>query len=539
MLKHRNGLSTWGLMLALVGPAALSGQQPADTTQPGLKPYVVGQALPPAEQGQTLLPMSLDDAIQRALKANLNIQTANLNPEIQHYSLLSAQAAFTPTFSTTLGYRNNTSLPTSTIQAGSGVTQNKRQTYTFDGSLSKPMQWWGGQLSADFTNTRDASNSQISTYNPSYNSQLSLSYSQPLLAGLKMDNQRAALQTQRIQTDITDLQVKAQVANITNQVRVAYWALRYAIEQIEIQRRNLEQANELLRQDSLQVRLGRMTTSQMLQAAAQVATAQQALLNAQVQWHTQDLNFKSLLVSGPTDPLLSDIINPTDRPTETQQNVDIQAAIQVALQDRTDIREQRQQRDISQVNLEVSKSNTLPTLNLSAGYSLSGVGGNLCSRSGSGGLQGECVLVATGGYGDALTNIKNFTAPTWNVGLTGSYPIGTNPNKANLERAKLQLQQTDLALKSQELTIITQVTNAGYAVSNAYLQLQAAQRSVEAAELSYQGVVQSFGVGAATNYEVVQAQNTLTTARVSELQAVIGYVDAIAQFELVQHVGSN
>ncbi|MCG6987458.1 MAG: TolC family protein [Gemmatimonadetes bacterium] len=537
MLKHRNGLLTWGLALALVGPAALSGQQPADTTQPGLKPYVVGEALPPVEQGQTLLPMSLNDAIQRALKANLNIQTANLNPEIQHYSLLSAEAAFTPTFSITgLGYRNSTRISTSTIQAGSGITLNKSNTYTFSAGFNKPMRWLGGQFSASFNNSRDDNNSQFSIRNPSYNSTLSLNYSQPLLAGLTMDNQRAALQTQQIQTQITDLQVKAQVANITNQVRRAYWALRYAIEQIEIQRRNLEQANELLRQDSLQVRLGRMTTSQMLQAAAQVAAAEQALLNAQVQWHTQDLTFKSLLVSGPTDPLLNDIINPTDRPTEAQQNVDIQAAIQVALKDRTDIREQRQQRDISQVNLKVSKSNTLPTLDLTAGYSLSGVGGDLYSRNG---IEGAATLVSPGGYTDALTNIRNFDAPTWNISLSGSYPIGTNPNKTNLERAKLQLQQSDLALKSQELTIITQVTNAGYAVRNAYLQLQAAQRSVEAAQLSYQGVVQSFGVGAATNYEVVQAQNTLTTARVSELNAVISYVDAIAQFELVQHVGSN
>ena len=92
-----------------------------------------------------------------------------------------------------------------------------------------------------------------------------------------------------------------------------------------------------------------------------------------------------------------------------------------------------------------------------------GVGGDQYQRDA---LGGSPVLVAPGGYADALTNIRNFDAPTWSLSVRGSYPIGTNPNKTNLERAKLQLEQTDLALKSQELSIITQVTNAGYAVSS-------------------------------------------------------------------------
>ena len=81
------------------------------------------------------------------------------------------------------------------------------------------------------------------------------------------------------------------------------------------------------------------------------------------------------------------------------------------------------------------------------------------------------------------------------------------------------------------------MTNAGYAVRNAYLQFQAARRAREAREQNFQGTLQRFKVGAATNYEVVQAQNQLTSARISELQAVISHVNAIAEFERVQRVG--
>ncbi len=538
MAKHVIDLRMWmlGLMgVALAAPAGLSAQQKGDTI-PGLRPYVVGQAKPPAEQGQQMVSMTLDGAIARALKSNLNIQSIQLDPQIQQYSLLSAEAAFSPTFSTNLGYNKSTALPTSQLDAGQNNAVNLQKRYTFNGSLRKPLPWFGSQFSVNFNNSRTASNNAFSTYNPSYSSTLSLNFTQPLLAGFLHDNQRAAVKTQEIQSTITNLQVKSQVANITNQVRRSYWALRAAIEQIEIQKRNLAEARELLHQDSLQMRVGQMTEIQTLQAVAQVASAEQALLSAQITWRNQDLSFKQLLVSGPQDPLLGEIVDPTTDPPEEQQPVDIQAAIQTALKNRTDIQEQRRQRDISQVNLDVSKSNTLPNLTLSAGYSLQGVGGDQYNRSG---LGGQPVLLAPGGYSDALQNIRNLDAPTWSFTLQGSYPIGTNQNKANLQRARLQLRQSDLALKSQELTIITQVTNAGNAVRNAYLQLQAAHRARQAAELSFQGEMKRFSVGAATNYEVVQSQNQLTQARLSELQAVINNVNAIAQYKLVQEVGGT
>jgi outer membrane protein TolC len=46
-----------------------------------------------------------------------------------------------------------------------------------------------------------------------------------------------------------------------------------------------------------------------------------------------------------------------------------------------------------------------------------------------------------------------------------------------------------------------------------------------------------FNVGASTNYQVVTAQNSLTSSRLSELRAVITYVNAIAEFDRVVRIG--
>lgn len=493
--------------------------------------YQVGTALPPRDEGRTLVAMTLDEAIARATERNLDIQTARLSPEMQTFSLAAARAAFSPTFSGTYGYNNATSQSTSQLDGGTRINTERQ---SFNASLTQTVPWYGGRLSASFNNNRTATDNAFSTRNPSYSSTVSFNYTQPLLAGLRTDNQRAAVDIQEIQKQVAEIQLSGQIENITDLVRVAYWGLRAAIEQIEIQRRNLAQAQQLLADNQLRVRLGTMAPIQVVQAEAQVAGAEQLLLNAEVQWRNQELLFKSLLIDGADDPLLGQTVNPTDLPTIREQAVDLEAAIERALTRRTDIGQLREERRISELDLEVTRDNTRPQLNLTAGYSLQGVGGNLFDRSG---LGGEPVLVDRGSYLDGLSSIAGFDAPTWSLQMNFTYPLGMKSAKANLERAELQLRQTDLAIRSRELAIVTEVTNAGLAVTDTNLQLQAAQRSRELAEESAAVEVTRFNAGASTNFEVVAAQDALTSARLSELRALIEHVNAIAEFERVQRVG--
>ena len=512
------------LSLALVIPVSLSAQEEPES-------YRMGEALPPLPANGILVEMTLQDAVARALEMNLDIQSARLNPDIQRNSLFSAQAAFAPTWSFTVGQNNSSQQSTSQLDGGARTSTDR---LTFNTSISKPVPWYGGRLSANFNNSRTETDNSFSTLNPSFRSSVNFSYSQPLLSGFKIDNQRNALRTQEIQLDITDVQLQGQVENLTNQVRSAYWSLRSTIENIEIQRRSLAQAQELLAQNQIRVQLGTMSELQVVQAESQVANAEQSLLNAEVQWRNQELNFKRLLLGGADDPLLFETLNPTSLPIIEEVQVDIQAAIDRALTERTDIRQQRQQQEISELNLEVTQDNLKPSLDLSASYSVSGVGGDQYQRDQ---LGGDPVLIAPGGYSDGLQAILDRDTPTWNLSLNFSLPLGNQAAKASLERARLQMRQTELSLKNQELAIVTQVTNAGLNVTDTYLQLQAAQRSREVAERSAEIEQTRFNVGASTNYEVTQVQDNLRSARLSELRATINYVNAIAEFERVQRVG--
>ena len=387
----RGAASVQLLMVAIA--TGLSAQEPTGgPPQAVLDTYQVGNALPPLAVGETPVAMTLEEAIALAMERNLDVQTARLSPRMQAYSLASAQAAYTPTLSGTFGYNNATNQSTSQLDGGARTTTERQ---TFNTSLTQQVPWYGGRLSANFNNNRTTTDNRFATLNPSYSSTVSLNYTQPLLSGRTTDNVRSNIETQEILGEITQIQLTSRLFNVTDQVRALYWNLRATIEQIEIQRRALAQAQRLLADNRVRVQLGTMAQIQVIQAEAQVAGAEQSLLNAQVQWRNAELAFKSLLIDRADDPLLAQRINPIDLPTVLDQAVDIESAIDVALSERTDLRQQREQRRISELDLEVTRDSRLPDLNLTFGYSLQGVGGNLFDRSG---LGGDPVLIDQGGY---------------------------------------------------------------------------------------------------------------------------------------------
>jgi outer membrane protein TolC len=169
----------------------------------------------------------------------------------------------------------------------------------------------------------------------------------------------------------------------------------------------------------------------------------------------------------------------------------------------------------------------MPTLGLTAGYRVSGQGGPTRSAG----------SIIPGGYWDALRSVYGFDLPTWNFGFDFSYPLGLRAAKANYAQSVLSIDQSVARLKAQELTVSTQVINAGLNVDNTYKQYLAAVKARDAAERNADAAQVRFDNGMLTNFEVVQIQQSLTAARLAELNRIIAYINAVAEFERVQKIG--
>jgi outer membrane protein len=283
-----------------------------------------------------------------------------------------------------------------------------------------------------------------------------------------------------------------------------------------------------------------MAPIDVIQAQAEEATRRQTLAQARATHRTAELSLKRLMVSGTDDPLWTATVNPVDRPSFAPAALDVEGAVRRALGTRTDLEQSRRTLRANDATLKNLVDLQLPALDLTASYGLAGIGGTQFLRSaGSGAIGGQIIGQTNTSYTGALGTLFDRTAPTWNVALSFSYPIGTSAANANAARARLQQQQTIAQTKQLELQIATEVTNAALQVQATQERYQAASVARELAEKRLEAEQSKFEVGMSTNFFVVQAQRDLSDAQNAELRALLDFRKAQVDFDRVQEAPAN
>jgi outer membrane protein TolC len=200
---------------------------------------------------------------------------------------------------------------------------------------------------------------------------------------------------------------------------------------------------------------------------------------------------------------------------------------------RTDLETAKRQLQSNDISLRNLVDQQMPSLDLTTSYGLVGIGGPQFERSG---LGGTITNTIPSGFSDALSLLKDFRAPNWNVALSFSYPIGSSPADANAARARLQQRQTMAQQRALELQIATEVTNAALQVEATRERLQAATAAVRFAERRLDAEQSRFEVGLTTNFFVVQAQRDLRDTQNTELRALLDYQRAQIDFGRAQEI---
>ena len=315
-------------------------------------------------------------------------------------------------------------------------------------------------------------------------------------------------------------------------MRNAYWELVYARQAVEAAQSSLDLASKLVGDNRSRVEIGTMAPIDVVQAQADEATRRQTLVNAQATLRNNELALKRLIVSGTDDELWRATLIPTDLPTAAPQNIDLEAAVQIALSQRTDIATTRKNLELSDASLKNLVNQTLPQLDLIGTYTLNGRGGTALLRD----PQNPANIINTipGGYTDALAGIGKLDAPTWNARVQFALPLGISAPRANLARQRLLRRQTEADIKNAELTIATDVTTAALAIRNSLEAMQAATAARELSVKRLEAAQSKFEVGMSNNFEVLQAQRDLADARNRELRETLNYQRALVDFERAQ-----
>jgi outer membrane protein len=133
-----------------------------------------------------------------------------------------------------------------------------------------------------------------------------------------------------------------------------------------------------------------------------------------------------------------------------------------------------------------------------------------------------------------LGDVLGSAFPTWKVGLTLSYPLGTSSQETNLARARLQYAQEETQLKNLEMQVTSQVRDAGRQVTTNAKRVDSARAARELAERRLEAEEKKFAAGIQISFFVFQAQRDLSTARTAEIRAIADYNKSLVDFEAVQ-----
>lgn len=487
-------------------------------------------AAPPEEEiARQLAPieLSLDEAIQQALENNLSIQVSRLERQSSTFALSAARRVYTPNLALDTNLTESRSPAESQLD---GASQNENDNLNYNLRFEQQLPF-GSSYSVRFNNNRLATNSQFFSFNPRYRSTLNAQITQPLLRDFRADPQRRQIVISQNGERQAGHDFERSVLDVLRDVQNAYWDLVFAIRNHEVEVQSLDLARDLLRNNQVQVEVGTMARMDVLQAQAEVATREEALILAEEQIRQTEDVLKALIRDPEGPGFWDDELRPLDAPVVEDYEVDVDNAIRVALQRRPELRSQRVQLDTNAYDVRFYRNQTLPRVDLVGLVQLTGVGGTRLVRQG---FFGPTVETIPGGYRDALSQMSGFDYRDWQVGLSFSYPIG--PNEAHSQHAEAQTEVTRQReeIRQQEVQIAQEVRTAVRQVQTNRRRIDASRTARELQEVSLAAEQKKFEVGMTTSYFVVQAQRDLAQARANELQAIIDYNKAIVAVERAQ-----
>jgi outer membrane protein TolC len=506
-------------------------------TDPGtrLQPPAAPQPGAGADPRQSV-PLTLDDAVKFALDRNLDIAVQRLNPEINDIAYASIKSVYHPALTSLLSTQSTTTPATTTLSGSNQVGAPIEAGLTnYNAGLAQSIPWGGGNASVQLNNNKQTTTSANVLYNPTFNTNWSGTYTQPLLRNFTIDSTRRQLRVTKLNRDISDVQLSATITNTLSNVRNGYWDYVFAVQSVDVAKQSLDLAERLVQDNQTRVEVGTMAPIDVVQAQSQAATARQNLVTAQSTMRTAELALKRLIVAGTTDPNWGVRLDPVDRPDFTPQTFDIEAAVRRALSERTDLAIAKKNMEVNDVTLKYLVDQMHPQADFVATYGLIGIGGTQYEfPPGTTGVNRTPIGFIPGGYGDALSTLFHTNYPRWTAQLNFSYPLGTSAQEASVARARVQLNQVQAQTKQIELQVATDVTNAVLTAQSNTERVQAAQAARELAQKQLEAEQSKFEVGMSTNFNVIQSQRDLANAQNNELQAILNYRKSLVELERLQ-----
>ena len=390
----------------------------------------------------------------------------------------------------------------------------------------------GTLFTVTFDNSRVTSNSIRTVLNPQLAGNYLIQLRQHLLQGWGFAPNRRFMVIARNNREIVDVAFRQQIIFTVTQIETLYWNLVSAYEDFSAKQRALAVAQQLEANNRRQLQVGTMAQIDLVNAQAQVATAQQDLIISQTNLQLQQLLMKNAITRQENDPVLTAAgVIPTDRiqipavePVEP-----IQDLIQEGLQRRPELAQARIDLTNRRISENAARNALRPSLDLVANWGGSALSGNANPFFQPFGTEPAPAFAPTGFF-DAVAAMNDH--PTYFVGVNVNIPIRNRAAQADQIRSELEYRQAQARLQQLQNQIGIEIRNSQFAVQQNRGRVDAALKGRDYAAQVLDAEQKKLAQGMSTTFNVAQDMTALATAESNLVNAMAAYELSKVQLDI-------
>ena len=419
--------------------------------------------------------LGLNEAIALALRYNPNVKIGELQRILDKFGLETVIRQYGVVWNplTVTSTLQNKAYPTWTAGEGFGVTAVSGTNF----SLAHTNNLLGGMG----TNT--------------------LTLTQPLLQGFGFAVNRIPYQNALDSEGVARLNFKNNVMTVVVNVITNYRSLVAAYNSLKTSEQTLVSQEQTVAQSKLQVHIGQMAPSDLLQQQANLEATRLSVVQGQDSLRDSYQSFLSSLGLDPSAQLLID----TNITVDDKKIPDLQACIDLALKYNVAYRSALLQLNITKRALITAENARKWTLNVSSSVQLGS------QRS---------------GVGQPIAPIA--TNPT--LGMSLSVPIDNVSLKQAVVSAKVGIENAKLTLEQQKEDLVRQVMTQWSGIQNQYQQIEIAVDGVKLQRKTLDNAKLRLKYGKSSVFEVNTLETSLLSQEIALINTKISYLNQVTAF---------
>jgi outer membrane protein TolC len=475
---------------------------------------LVGQEAPKTEATR----LTLQNAIETALKNNLQVQISAETRDISKAGLLIEQGTFDWNLTSSFSLSKNQDASRTQSFPGGPFVSSESTSYGRNFSLGATKAFgWGGNLNLAYAPNYRFSKGSVNggaevpfTTNP-YDGSLTATYTQSLLRNFGRAASESRLIVARKSAQAADLTFQKAIIDLVASTETQYWDVVYAQRNLANKQQTLALAQKQLKENQIRVQVGTLAPIEVTSSEASVAQREQDIISAEAQLlNAKDALIRALYPSMERPANLEPVDAPGVKPLELNEA----AAEKQALANRIELKTARLDLESKQVLETAAGNRTLPQLDAYASYN-----GAAASQ------------IPSEGLAAVNKDLTKATYPGYTVGLQFAMPIQNRAAKGSQAQARANRRQSELGLRDLELGITLEVRQTFRTLEAAAKGVAAAEKTRIFREKDLDAEQKKFENGMSTNFLVLSKQNDLDNAKSAELQSQIAYAKAVTALE--------